>query len=115
MVDEPVAHLVIDDRRRGVRAHAAGVGPRVAIADALVVLRCDQRNHALAIAEDEKGKLVAGQALFQYDQRASRAHHLAAQHLDSDRSSLLFRLGDDYAFARRQAIRLNDNRRVEMR
>ncbi len=48
------------DRRRGVGAHAAGVGPGVALADALVVLGERQRHGRAAVAEREQRALRAG-------------------------------------------------------
>src|SRR5580658_7277663 len=52
--DEPVAHLVVDDGGSGVGAHAAGVWSGVAVARALVILRGNERRHAIAVAYNQK-------------------------------------------------------------
>ena len=54
MIQQPIAHAAIEKFGGGIRAHAAGVWAGVAIADALVILRGDQRRNALSITEDEK-------------------------------------------------------------
>ena len=54
---------VIHHRGGGISAHAAGIEPGVAVADALVVLRRDQRHDRLAVAEREDRRLFAVQAL----------------------------------------------------
>ena len=42
-------------RRRRIGAHAAGIRARVAVADALVVLRRGERDGGLAVAQREEG------------------------------------------------------------
>ena len=63
---QPLRHLFVDDSVRGVSAHAAGVRARIAIADALVVLRGDQRSHTLAITQYQEGNLFSLKAFFQH-------------------------------------------------
>ena len=114
MIYQPVAHAIVHDVRRGVRAHASGVRSDVAVAHALVVLRAHQRSHALPVAEYQKRQFVALQAFFQHDPRPGVAQHLAAQHLGRDARRLFFAFGDDHALAGRQPIRFHDHRSVEM-
>ncbi len=56
---QPIAHVVIDEAGAGVGAHASGVGAGVAISDAFVVLRGNQRCHPFAVADDQKADLLA--------------------------------------------------------
>ena len=49
--------LVGQPRQRRIRAHATGVGPGVAVADALEVLRGQQRHHGLAVDDAEQRHL----------------------------------------------------------
>ena len=51
----------------GVDAHSAGVRPRIAFADPLVILRRNQRRNVLAIAEAEKTYLLALKELLDDD------------------------------------------------
>ena len=59
-----------DDLSRGVSAHAAGVRARVAVADALVVLRSRQDHVVAARDDDEDGGLLAGEAVLDEDLRS---------------------------------------------
>ena len=86
----------------------------VAIADALVVLRSDQRSDALAIADNEKRKLFPLQAFFEYNLRARFADHFAAEHFGGHRCGFFFGLGDDDAFSSGQSVCFDHNRRVEV-
>ena len=54
VLHQPVAHLFIDNVLSRICAHASGVGPSIAIPDALVVLGSDQRRHALTIADHQE-------------------------------------------------------------
>ena len=57
VVDDLRDGLVGQPRQRRVRAHAAGVGSGVAVADALVVLGGQQRHDGLAVDEAEQRNL----------------------------------------------------------
>ena len=57
MVDGPLRQIRVGPRQRAVRAHAAGVGARVAVAHALEVLRGQQRDHGCSIADAEDAGL----------------------------------------------------------
>ena len=50
-------NAIVEPRQRRVGAHAAGVGALVAVAQALVVLRGAQRQHVVAVAEEEERHL----------------------------------------------------------
>ena len=52
MAEKPFAHIVINQASSGVSAHPSRVRAGIAIADALVVLRGNQRRNALAVADD---------------------------------------------------------------
>ena len=67
LVHHAPVHLVGHDRRRRIGAHAAGVRPLVAIADALVVLRRSERDRGLAVAEREERGFLADKAILDHD------------------------------------------------
>ena len=54
LVHHALVHRLGHDRRRRVGAHAAGIRPLVAVADALVVLRGGERDRGLAVAQREE-------------------------------------------------------------
>ena len=54
---------VVDGRNGRVGAHAAGVGPLVAVEDPLVVLGGGQRHRAFAVAQRQQRQLVAREEL----------------------------------------------------
>ena len=64
-VDERLlaAERLGEPRQRGVGAHAAGVRAGVAVAEALEVLGGAQRQHVVAVAEEEQRDLGAGEEL----------------------------------------------------
>ena len=59
MVDQPIAHLVINQAGGGVRAHAASIGPGVAVADPLMILSRHQGRDTFSVAEDEEREFVS--------------------------------------------------------
>jgi hypothetical protein len=67
------------DRGGRVSAHAAGVGPAVAVADLLVVLRGDQRQGGLAVDQGEEAGLLALQVLLDDQLGAGRSEGLVEQ------------------------------------
>ena len=56
-------------RRRRIGAHAAGVRAGVALADALVVLRGAERQHARPVDQGEQARLLADQAVLDHHGR----------------------------------------------
>jgi hypothetical protein len=69
-----------DDRGRRVRAHAAGVGALVAVAQALVVLAGGERQRARAVAHDDEARFLALQELLDHDPRAGFAEAFLRHH-----------------------------------
>ena len=63
----------------GVDTHAAGVGPGVPLADALVVLRRDEGRTVLAVAKAKETHLLAFEELFDNDLRFAFAEKRAAE------------------------------------
>ena len=102
------AHRGVDDRRRRIGAHAAGIRSLVAIEGALVILRRSQRERGRAVAEREERGLLAVKK-FLDDQFGAGLTEAAAQH-HVDRG---FRFGqslrDDHALAGRQSVGLDDD------
>ena len=70
---------------RRVAAHAAGVGPLVAVEDPLVVLGRGERHDVLAVAEREQRELLALEELLQHDGRLAEAP-LGEEDLDRRRA-----------------------------
>ena len=92
LLDE-LRHLVgAHPGHRRVRAHAAGVRPRVAVADPLEVLRGRERHHTAAVGEREDGHLLAGEQLLDHDRPGKRRSSTKAF------VELLRRLADEHAF-----------------
>ena len=115
MLHQPVAHLFIDDVLRRICAHAAGIGPGIAISDALMILRSDQRRHALTIADDQERKFFTLQTLLHHNPRTGLTQHLAAEHFRRNCSCLFLTLADHHTFAGGQSIRLYHQRSVKVR
>ena len=104
-----------DHRRRRIGAHAAGVGPLVAVEQPLVVLAGGQRQHVLAVDHHDEAGLLAVEELFDHDARAGVAHAVADQHR-VDRGVRLVDGGrHDHALAGGQAVGLDDDRRAASR
>jgi hypothetical protein len=106
-----VAQTRRHDRRRRIGAHAAGVRPSVAVADALVVLRAGERRRARSVAEREERDLLARQIVFDHHFRAGGAER-AGEHRTDRALRLAERHRDDDALSSSQAIRLDDDRRA---
>ncbi len=115
MGEEPIAHGVVNQCRRGIGAHTAGIGAGVALAQALVVLRGGQRHYPLAIAEHQERNFLAFEKFFQHHASAGFADHASGQHLGCDRERLIARGGDHDSFARGETVGLHHHRRVEVR
>ena len=109
VVDERVlvAEEVGQPGQRRVRAHAAGVGAGVAVAEALVVLRGAERQHVVAVAQEEQRHLGAGEELL--DQ-----HRAGGQEGCRVRERRGAVVGDDDALARGEPVGLHDVRRAEV-
>ena len=99
------------DRHRRIGAHAAGVGALVAVEHALVVLRGDQRDRGLAVAEREERRLLAVEEFLDHHLGAGVAQAAAEHHVDRR-----FRLGHGlrhhHALAGGKAVGLDHDRRA---
>jgi hypothetical protein len=114
-------HLGRHHRRRRVGAHAAGVGPLVAIEQALVVLAGGQRGDVPAVAHDDEAGFLAGQEFLDHHPRNSmtiralvvaHSQRVAHQHEVDRVVRLPRRHGDDDTLAGRQAVGLDHDRRA---
>ena len=111
LIHDALFHRRRHHRRGRISAHAAGVRACIAIADALVILRRCERHGAVTIAQDEKRGFLAEHTFFDDDFFARLAKSARKHHADG-----VFRFGErhrhDDAFACRQPIRLDDDRRA---
>ena len=107
MSEEPIAHLVVEQVGRGVRAHATGIGAAIGFANAFVILRRHQRGHALAIAHHQKRDFFALQQLFEDHLRAGFAQHFSGEHVAGNLRGFVLGLRDNHTFACCQAIGLD--------
>jgi hypothetical protein len=89
------------------------LGPVSPFADALVVLRRNERRHVLAVAEAEEADLVALEEFLQNDLRLRLAQQRAGEDALGGLQSRLARLADDDALARVQPVGLDHNGRME--
>ena len=69
-------------RHRRIGAHAAGVGTSVAVEHPLVILRGNERDRGLAVAQREERCLLAFEMLLDHHLRASRTEPAAEHHVD---------------------------------
>ena len=102
----------IEQGRRGVGPHAAGVGAGVAFANALVVLGGRQQHQRAAISEGEHRHLRAAQRLLEH-QRGPRRPEAAVEHLLDRRPCLLHIGRHGHPFAGGQSIGLHHQGPVE--
>ena len=90
-------------------------GPGVAVAQPLVVLRRRERQHVPAVGHDDEARLFAVEELLDDHARAGGAQRVADEH----RIDRGVRFGDarrdDDAFAGREAVGLDDDRRALLR
>ena len=106
--------VVVEPRHRRVGAHAARVGARVAVADALEVLRGGERPRRLAVAEREQRDLLADQQLLDHDRAPGLAERPADEAgLDGGQRALAIGADGD-ALAGREAVGLDDARAAEL-
>ena len=54
-----------------IGAHAAGIGPLVALLEALVILAGGERQHMVAVGHDNKADFLAFEKLFDHDPRGA--------------------------------------------
>ncbi len=104
------ARLLEGRRPRGdgaVRAHAAGVGARVAVAEALVVLRGAEHRVALAVAGHVEGDLLAFEALLDDDGGAGLAEGAVAERAGERRDGLVDVVADGDPLARGEPVGLH--------
>ena len=110
---DPRAHRRIDDRRRRVGAHAAGIRSLVAVEGALVVLRRGERQRRHAIAKRKERRLLAGEKFLDYDLAGGLAQTAAEHHVDRRvRGGEVF--GDDHALAGGKPVGLDHDRRAAL-
>lgn len=112
-LDDGALDLVDDGLGRGrrgrVRAHAARVGARVALADALVVLRRRERERRVAVREGEDRQLLAREELLDDDLLARGAKLPADHDVVQAGERLGLGRGDDDALAGGEARGLEDD------
>ena len=100
-----VDHLVDESggqpRQRRVRAHAAGVRALVAVEDALVVLGGCERQHVVAVAEQEQRHLLAVEELLD-------EHRAVLQPVGRVGDRGLAIVGDEHALAGGESVGLHD-------
>ncbi len=113
MVQNPLGHGGIEERIGGVDAHAAGVGAGVALADALVVLRGNERRDVLAVTEAEEADLVALEEFLDDDLLLGRTEQRAGEETLRGLGCRGARIADDNAFARREAVSFDHDGRMK--
>ena len=99
---------VIYPRDGRVRAHAAGVVALVAVERALMVLAGGEDAHCLAVGEGEDGHFHAFDVVFDDDEVSRRSELLLFEHHAAGRYGVLVGFGQERAFARREAVGLDD-------
>src|SRR5690606_21175276 len=80
LAHDPRVHLRRNHRGGGVGAHAAGVGPGVAVADPLVVLAGRHGQGGGAVDDRDEAGLLAVQELLDYHPCACVSERVAGQH-----------------------------------
>jgi len=105
-------HLRRDDRRRRVRAHAAGVRAAILVEQTLVVLARRERERVLAVDHDDEARFLAVEEFLDHDACACVAELVARQHHVDRFVRFLERHRDDHALAGREAVGLHDDRRA---
>ena len=104
-----VALRIGEGRRRGVGAHAAGVGAQVAVEGALVVLRRAEEQRGLAVAQREDADLLAHETFLDDDRSPGGAVHPCLHKIGNGGMRFGHAGGDDDALSGRQPIRLHDD------
>ena len=101
----------IHHRRGRVCAHSAGVRPRISLTRRLVILRRRERNDLTAAHNTDEARFLAGEKLLDHDPAARVSERTAGEHRVDGGERLRYRLRDDHALARREAVRLDHDRR----
>ena len=117
--DDALHYQALDRRgnegTRRIRTHAAGVRPDVAVADALVVLRCGERQRILAVDQGEETRLLAGEKILDDDLQSGRVEPAFDERgIDRPVGGVEI-IGDDHALAGRETVGLDDDRRAMAR
>src|SRR5439155_5062393 len=103
----------VDERTWRERTHATGVRPTILVEDALVILRRADRNRARAVRNAEERHFRSLQALFDHQTIARGAELPIAHRVDNRALRRGAIVGDDDAFAGRQAVGLEHDRQAE--
>ncbi len=112
LIHDALMNALGDHRRRRVGAHAAGVGPGIAVAGALVILAGGHRQHVLAIDHDDEAGLLALEEILDHDPRSGIAEGVVLEHVTDRRFGLGFGHRHDHALARGQPVGLDHDRRA---
>ena len=80
LAHDSVVHLARDDGRRRIGAHAARVGPEVAVVARLVVLRARERHDARAVDDGDEARFLADEKILDDDRCAGVAELPLPQH-----------------------------------
>ena len=107
--------LLIEQAGERICAHPARIRTNVPIAETLMVLRRDQRRNVFTVTNYQKRNFIAVETFFKHYACAGFADQLAGEHFAGGGQSLVFVFAHDHALSRRQAIRLDHNRRTESR
>ena len=110
-IDE-IGDLGSDDGGRRIGAHAAGVGPRVAVEGGLVILGGDQRHGAGSVHQREEAGLFALHELLDHHFRAGVAEGAFDHDVVDGGERLVVVVADDHALARREPVGLDDDGRA---
>ena len=77
-----------------------------------MVLRADQRQHVLAVAQGEQARLLAVHELLDHHRGARCAELVAGKHVVRRVDGLLNRFGHDHALAGGEPVRLHHDGRA---
>ena len=99
-------------RSRGVSSHSAGVRTFVVVVGAFVVLSWGQNSQRFAVCNCQNACLFAFEQVFNKEGVARIAELFVSRDFFNRFQRFLTVFADDYAFPRRQPVRLNDARRV---
>src|ERR1700730_5848821 len=101
--------LLVDDRRRRIRSHAAGVRSSIAIVAPLVILRGRQGNALLVVRHHNEADFFALEEFLDHDGAAGCAE-TSAEHFAAHLNGRRVRVAYLHALAGSQAIRLDHQR-----
>ena len=100
-----------DRRRRGISAHATGVGAPVAIPSGLVILGTGEGQRRSAIAQADEAGFLPGEKFLHQHAPAGGAEGIPGQHALHGGQRLLLGAGHGHALAGGQAIGLHHDGR----